>query len=144
MPAKDIGRYHPRNRTAWNDEVLVGSPTSAAGEVVEKLLADAEVRVSEDGEPILAEERVPVDRPRGRRTEADEKGDVRRLDRALDRTLYLVVRSGEGEAAVWGFPTGVVPTEEMLHEVSLRFFPWLVCLFPPDRLTAFHRPLPAS
>ena len=122
VPAKDIGRYNPRSRTAWNDELLVGSPTSAAGEVVDKLLADAEVRVSEDGEPIIAEERVPVDRPRPRRTEADEKGDVRRLDRALDRTLYLVVRSGEGEAATWGFPTGVVPTEEMLHEVWLCSF----------------------
>lgn len=101
--------------------MLVGSTTSSPSEVVDKLLADAELRVSEDGEPIAAEERVPVERPMPRRTEADEKGDVRRLDRALDRTLYLVVRRGEGEGAVWEFPTGLVPTEETLHEVC--FFP---------------------
>ncbi|KAG7290812.1 hypothetical protein NEMBOFW57_000816 [Staphylotrichum longicolle] len=120
VPAKDIGRYNPRGRLAWNDEVLVGSTTSSPSEVVDKLLADAELRVSEDGEPIAAEERVPVERPMPRRTEADEKGDVRRLDRALDRTLYLVVRRGEGEGAVWEFPTGLVPTEETLHETARR------------------------
>jgi large subunit ribosomal protein L46 len=120
VPAKDIGRYNPRSRMGWNDEVLVGSTTSDPEQVREKLLADAEVRVSEDGEPIAAEERVPVERPMPRRTEADEKGDVRRLDRKLDRTLYLVVRRGEGEESVWEFPTGAVRTEEALHEVSLH------------------------
>ncbi|KAK4156737.1 39S mitochondrial ribosomal protein L46-domain-containing protein [Chaetomidium leptoderma] len=98
VPAQDIGRYNPRSRMAWNDEVLVGSTTSSPADVVERLLADAEVRVSEDGEPIADEERVPVEKPMPRRTEADKKGDVRRLDRALERTLYLVVRKGgEGD-----------------------------------------------
>lgn len=120
VPAKDIGRYNPRGRMAWNDEVLVGSTTSSPEEVLNRLLADAEVRVSEDGEPIAPEERVPVERPMPRRTEADEKGDVRRLDRKLDRTLYLVVRRQVGEKGegVWEFPAGVVPTEETLHEVG--------------------------
>lgn len=128
MPAKDIGRYNPRGRTAWNDEVLVGSTTSDPDTVRERLLADAVVTVSEDGEPLAVEERVPVERPAPRRSEADEKRDVRRLDRAMDRTLYLVVRrggagkAGEGEEDVWEFPTGVVPTEEALHEVRFFFF----------------------
>lgn len=131
VPAKDIGRYNPRGRTAWNDEVLVGSTTSDPDTVRERLLADAVVTVSEDGEPLAVEERVPVERPAPRRSEADEKRDVRRLDRAMDRTLYLVVRrggagkAGEGEEDVWEFPTGVVPTEEALHEVRFFFF-----LFP--------------
>ncbi|KAK4239629.1 39S mitochondrial ribosomal protein L46-domain-containing protein [Achaetomium macrosporum] len=120
VPAKDIGRYNPRGRMAWNDEVLVGSKTSDPQEVVDRLLADAEVRVSEDGEPIAPEERVPVERPMPRRTEADEKNDVRRLDRKLDRTLYLVVRKGEGEDAVWEFPGAIVPTQETLHETAAR------------------------
>jgi len=115
VPAKDIGRYNPRGRTAWNDEVLTGSPTAAPETILEKLLADAETRVSEDGEEITEEERVPVERPLPRRTEADEKGDVRRLDRALDRTLYLVVK---GKDDKWVFPAGDVPTQEALHEVS--------------------------
>ncbi|KAK4146274.1 39S mitochondrial ribosomal protein L46-domain-containing protein [Dichotomopilus funicola] len=120
VPAKDIGRYNSRGRMAWNDEVLVGSTTSDPQVVVEKLLADAEMRISEDGEPITAEERVPVERPMPRRSEADEKGDVKRLDRAMDRTLYLVVRKGEGEEGVWGFPAGMVMTEETLDETAAR------------------------
>ncbi|KAL2258097.1 hypothetical protein VTK26DRAFT_8733 [Humicola hyalothermophila] len=124
VPAKDIGRYNPRGRMAWNDEVLVGSTTSSPEEVYNRLLADAEVRVSEDGEPIPPEERVPVERPMPRRTEADEKNDVRRLDRKLDRTLYLVVRrevaDKDKKTNVWEFPTGVVPTDEALHETAAR------------------------
>lgn len=115
MAAKDIGRYNPRGRVAWNDEVLVGSRTSEPEHIVEKLLEDAEMRVSDDGEAITEEERVKVERPMPRRTEADEKGDVKRLDRALDQTLYFVVKRENGE---WGFPMGNVPTDEALHEVS--------------------------
>ncbi|KAK0646232.1 39S mitochondrial ribosomal protein L46-domain-containing protein [Cercophora newfieldiana] len=117
VPAKDIGRYNPRGRTAWNDEVLTGSPLSAPETIVEKLLADAETRVSEDGEEIAEEERVPVEKPMPRRTEADEKNDVRRLDRALDRTLYLVVKGKDGK---WTFPAGRVDTSEALHETASR------------------------
>ncbi|KAH6636289.1 39S mitochondrial ribosomal protein L46-domain-containing protein [Chaetomium tenue] len=128
VPAKDIGRYNPRGRMAWNDELLTGSTTSDPAELVNKLLADAEVRVSEDGEPIAPEERVPVERPAPRRSEADEKGDVRRLDRAMERTLYLVVRREWEEVvegvkkkeAVWEFPTGLVQTQETLHEAAAR------------------------
>ncbi len=117
VAGKDIGRYNPRGRVAWNDELLTDSPTSSPQYMIDKLLQDAELRVSEDGEEIAEEERVPVERPMPRRTEADEKSDVRRLDRALDRTLYLVVKQGEGEAAKWVFPATDVPTEEALHEV---------------------------
>jgi len=125
VPGKDIGRYNPRGRMAWNDEVLVGSTTSAHEHVMEKLLVDAEQRVSDDGEELPDEDRVPIEKPYPRRTEADEKGDVRRLDRALDQTLYLVVKKGEGEGATWGFPAGYVPTEEALHEVCLSTWWWL-------------------
>ncbi len=118
VAARDIGRYNPRGRMGWNDEVLIGSPTSDPGQIMEKLAADAEMRVSEDGELIAEDEVVRVERPLPRRTEADEKGDVRRLDRALDRTLYLVVKQSEGDKAKWSFPNGEFPTHEALHEVS--------------------------
>ncbi|KAL2271430.1 hypothetical protein VTJ83DRAFT_801 [Remersonia thermophila] len=120
VPAKDIGRYNPRGRMAWNDEVMAGSPVGDPDNIRDKLLADAEVRVSEDGEPIPAEDRVPVERPMPRRTEADEKADTRRLDRALDKTLYLVVKKGSGEQARWEFPSGLVTTDEALHETAAR------------------------
>lgn len=116
VAARDIGRYNPRGRMAWNDEVLVGSPVAEPANVVDSLLRDAVMRVSEDGEEIPEEDRAEIERPLPRRTEADEKGDVRRLDRAMDRTLYLVVRKGEG--APWEFPSGDVLTSENLHEVS--------------------------
>ncbi|KAK0674234.1 39S mitochondrial ribosomal protein L46-domain-containing protein [Cercophora samala] len=117
VPAKDIGRYNPRGRMAWNDEVLVGSTASSPETLTEVLLKDAEVRVSEDGELIAPEEIVPVEKPMPRRTEADEKGDETRLDRRLDETLYLVVKGREGR---WGFPMGQVTTEEALHHTAKR------------------------
>lgn len=109
---------------AWNDEVLVGSTASSPGYIVDALLEDAEVRVSEDGEEIAPEERIPVERPLPRTTDADAKGDVKRLDRKLDETLYLIVKKdgGENEKGEWGFPEGQVMTEEGLHQVCF-FFP---------------------
>ncbi|KAK3368074.1 39S mitochondrial ribosomal protein L46-domain-containing protein [Podospora didyma] len=122
VPAKDIGRYNPRGRMGWNDEVLVNSRTSSQEELTEKLLHDAEVRISEDGEIIADDERMPVERPMPRRTEADKQGDVRRLDRALDRTLYLVVlQQKDGEAVpTWRFPSGFVGTDEAIHQTAAR------------------------
>lgn len=111
---------------AWNDEVLAGSVTSTPEYVVERLLADAEVRVSEDGEEISAEERTPVERPVGRRSKADEEGDVRRLDRRMDETVYLVVKrpvGEDGEGGEWVFPAGDVTTSEALHEVCFSSDP---------------------
>ncbi|KAK3937637.1 39S mitochondrial ribosomal protein L46-domain-containing protein [Diplogelasinospora grovesii] len=132
VPAKDIGRYNPRGRMGWNDEVMVGSTTSdhELG-VVQKLLHDAEARVSEDGEEIVDEaDRVKPEPPQPRTTEADAKNDTRRLDRKLDQTLYLVVkRKGAaqktadgkgGDEDVWTFPAGDVPTHEALHETAAR------------------------
>jgi hypothetical protein len=39
---------------------------------------------------------------------------VRRLDRKIDQTLYLVVESSNG---VWSFPADDMPTDENLHQV---------------------------
>jgi len=125
VAGRDIGRYNPRGRMGWNDEVLVGSPLGEGEEAVrERILTDAEMRVSEDGEEIPREDRAKVERPMPRRTRSDEEGDVRKLDRALDRTLYLVVK--KGEAGAWQFPAGDVLTSENLHEVS--FFLMFDCL----------------
>ncbi|KAK4204431.1 39S mitochondrial ribosomal protein L46-domain-containing protein [Triangularia verruculosa] len=118
VPAKDIGRYNPRGRMAWNDEVLVGSTASSPSTLTEVLLKDAEVRVSEDGELIAPEEIVPVEKPMPRRTEADDKDDKTRLDRKLDETLYLVVK--HGRTGKWGFPMEQVTTEEALHHTAKR------------------------
>lgn len=52
-----------------------------------------------------------------RRSEADEKGDVKSLDRAGERNLYLVLRKKVGGKEAWRFPEGAVEGEEFLHEV---------------------------
>jgi large subunit ribosomal protein L46 len=111
---RDIGVYDPRGPLSWNDELLVGSRISDRRKLLNTLLRDAEIRVSEDGEMLSKDDRVPVEQPQPRRTQADENNDVKRLDRALDRTLYFVVQDREGS---WRFPTTFLEKDENLHEV---------------------------
>ncbi|KAL7626916.1 hypothetical protein AAE478_003690 [Parahypoxylon ruwenzoriense] len=117
LPAKELGRYYPKGRNAWNDELLVGSTLSSEDRVREILLKDAENRVTDDGEEAQPDEIVPIERPMDRITEADKKNDIRRLDRKLDRTLYLIVQGSDGK---WQFPSDDVPTDEHLHETAAR------------------------
>lgn len=112
--AKELGVYNGKSSAAWQDELKVGNPLSSEEHMLKSLLKDAEVRVSDDAELIPDADVVPVELPGGRETEADAKNDVRRLDRQLDRTLYLVVKGKDG----WGFPADVIPPGENLHEVS--------------------------
>ncbi|KAI0881877.1 39S mitochondrial ribosomal protein L46-domain-containing protein [Annulohypoxylon maeteangense] len=117
IPAKELGRYYPQGRNAWNDELLVGSTLSSEERLRDILLKDAENRVTEDGEEAKGDEIIPVERPMDRITEADKTNDVRRLDRKLDRTLYLVVKASDG---IWQFPSVDVPTDGNLHESAAR------------------------
>ncbi|PHH91028.1 hypothetical protein CDD83_1921 [Cordyceps sp. RAO-2017] len=114
--AKELGLYHGKSARAWNDELKVGDPLSSQERLVDSLLRDGEARVSDDAELIPPENVVPVERPLPRETDADRAGDVTRLDRRLDRTLYLVVRGRDG----WGFPADSVAHDENLHEAAQR------------------------
>ncbi|KAL2212712.1 50S ribosomal subunit L30 [Sarocladium strictum] len=110
--AKELGLYKGKSSRAWDDELLVGDKLSTQEHVMDSLLKDATARVSEDAEVIPEADVVPVERPVGRESEADKKGDVKRLDRAMDRTLYLVVKGKDG----WGFPADRLLSEgETLH-----------------------------
>ncbi|KAI9903346.1 hypothetical protein N3K66_002698 [Trichothecium roseum] len=115
--ARELGAYHGKSSAAWDDELLVGDTLSAQESVVDSLLRDAAVRVSDDAEVIPAEDVRPVVLPGGRESGADAEGDVRRLDRAMDRTLYLVVKGADG---AWGFPSGKITRDENLHEAAQR------------------------
>ncbi|KAK8065797.1 mitochondrial ribosomal protein [Apiospora hydei] len=117
LVAKELGRYYAKGRNAWNDELLVGSTLSDENRIRETLLKDAEMRVTEDGEKAKPDEIVPVEKPQPRITESDKKNDVRKLDRKLDQTLYLVVQKASGE---WQFPTDDMSTEENLHQSAQR------------------------
>ena len=62
-------------------------------------------------------------KPASRTTAADEKGDMRSLDRKLDRTLYLVVKKPRSWHA-WQFPQGgFEDSDDGLHEVGGDFQP---------------------
>ncbi|KAF2423737.1 putative 54S ribosomal protein L17, mitochondrial [Tothia fuscella] len=120
-PARDIGRYNPYLDDGWNDEVLVGAQESEPEDVMEKLLGDVEVPVVNKFQGEQEQEKGRGDavaaRPAARETEADRTGDLRSLDRALERTLYLVVRDGKGR---WGFPSDVLVGKESLHLAAER------------------------
>ncbi|EPE10341.1 50s ribosomal subunit l30 [Ophiostoma piceae UAMH 11346] len=126
--ARDIGIYEGGKggrghgaAVAWDDEARIGDPEvetlTNPDQLRERIMSDADLRVSEDGEKLRESERVRVDRPQPRKTEADAKNDAQRLDRKLDRTLYLVVKNQDG---TWGFPTADVGGDESLHETAER------------------------
>lgn len=103
--------YNAYNKEGWNDEILVGATESEPEAMVEALVKDAQVESEEDG-PAKKEK---VEKPLPRITEPDKTGDVRSLNRALSRTLYLVVKGSKG---VWGFPSGVLEGKESLQRVG--------------------------
>ena len=109
-PARDIGVYNAYNKDAWDDEILVGATESEPEAMVEALVKDAQVENEEDG----PSKKEKVEKPQPRITEADKAGDVRSLNRALSRTLYLVVKGSKG---TWGFPSGVLEGKEDLLRV---------------------------
>ena len=128
IPARDVGGYNPYGREGWNDEILMGETAIGPAEQTETLLRDAvveqeeEIEVqegeAEEGEQKIAKKHVTediLDRPMPRVTEADQAGDLQSLNRALSRTLYLLVRQGQG---AWRFPSSVIEKGEDLVTVS--------------------------
>lgn len=124
-PARDIGRYNGYNDEAWNDELLVGAKESDPQWQVDRLLEDAATDGREAGESedkgMKKVERELFDKPMPRRTEADEKNDTKSLNRALQRTLYLLVKNKEGQ---WQFPQDRLKDENLhgvRHTLQLYF-----------------------
>jgi large subunit ribosomal protein L46 len=117
-PARDIGRYKGYGEEAWNDEVLVGAKESELQWQVDRLLEDAQTTgAEEEGNAVAAAaakaESETFERPPSRVTEADEKNDTKSLARALQRTLYLLVKNKDGR---WEFPQDRL-RDENLHGV---------------------------
>jgi large subunit ribosomal protein L46 len=133
-PGKEIGVYQGKSASAWQDELMVGDDLSSHKKMYETLLKDAEARVSDEAEIIPEEDRVPVEALPSRISEADIKGDTTRLDRAMDRTLYFVVKGEDGK---WQFPSTALDTEHNLHQVrgshipSLEVSANIECARPP-------------
>ncbi|KAL2011327.1 hypothetical protein VTN00DRAFT_4045 [Thermoascus crustaceus] len=115
-PARDIGKYNAYSKEAWNDELLVGAVESEPEHQIEMLVRDAETSASGSQEGGAAK-KEEVQRPFPRVTEADKKGDQKSLNRALQRTLYLLVQSKEG---YWKFPSTPVEAGEDLRGAAER------------------------
>lgn len=127
-PARDIGVYNAYSRNlGWNDELLVGASESETEVQIDALVSDAEEEVKaaevkaaeneELEETAGKKEKQKVERPMPRVTEADRARDFQSLNRALTRTLYLVVKD-QGAKARWGFPSSFLEVKESLNTVS--------------------------
>lgn len=132
--ARDIGVYNAYGKEGWQDEVLVGDQTAETSSIVEALIRDAEGRTITDAKTVDDEDangaviggdasigegtrrrlEVNIDRPLPRTTEADEKNDVKSLNRKLDRALYLLVKNADGR---WRFPEDRLIGSESLYQV---------------------------
>ncbi len=124
-PARDIGVYNAYSKEGWNDELLVGARESEPEEQIEALVRDAQVEKKEgEGNEGAASKEEEIEKPMSRVTEADKIGDTKSLNRALTRTLYLVVKSGNGAKgrSRWGFPSSALEGKESLHTVCLKIF----------------------
>lgn len=128
VAARELGGYQAYGKLGWNDEILVGDKTSETDHAIEALVKDSQLRAVEgkDGasvevQPGEESEDNKVEKPLKRYTKADVRKDFKRLDRKLDRTLYLLVLREKGG---WGFPAGELVGRENLHQVCLTFFYW--------------------
>jgi large subunit ribosomal protein L46 len=89
------------------------------------------------GAPELGAEEEEPTAPRF--TAADEKGDVKSLDRYGQRNLYLLIQKKVGGKQVWAFPEGGVESDELLHEASSKH-----AISCTDYLSHLYRRLSAS
>ncbi|KAF8848712.1 hypothetical protein BDZ45DRAFT_681042, partial [Acephala macrosclerotiorum] len=128
VAARELGGYNPYSSLGWNDEILVKEKEMVEPKYISDMLVkDSIVRAVEGKDGLAVEVKEGeegslgvgevIDRPLGRVTDADRRGDVRRLDRQLARTLYLVVKRKDGG---WGFPSGELVGRENLHQAAER------------------------
>ena len=125
VAGRDVGGYNAFAKDGWNDEALMEYQAGERDSIVKQLVA-------EEGRGKEFAGESPRGRPEmaglTRVTEADEKGDVRSLERALTRTLYLLVkrkRASGRDGAFWSFPAGeVAGAKEGLKEVSASWSIW--------------------
>jgi large subunit ribosomal protein L46 len=121
-PARDIGSYDAYSNDRWHDEAHVGTVVSEPENQMEELLKDEEntfkgEKIEIEVEDAVKEEEKAELRPRPRVTDADRTGDVKSLNRMLQRTLYLLVLGKDGR---WGFPMAPLLGKENLKIVRIQ------------------------
>ena len=102
-------RYTGFGPKAWADELLLGDNSHRTEDGGYRRLVESTVTGETPGADSSSA-------PLPRTSKADEQGDLKSLDRAMTRTLYLLVKGGR-RADRWGFPTSPLEGKENLKEV---------------------------
>ncbi|CAG7854165.1 SubName: Full=Related to MRPL17-mitochondrial ribosomal protein, large subunit {ECO:0000313/EMBL:CCA68916.1} [Serendipita indica DSM 11827] len=99
-----------REKAAFGEDFtpIISLPVDEDGKGGGKSLADQ-----------LAEEAGLEEPPQPRIHRADKEKDVKSLDRAGERNLYLLVKK-DRKANSWQFPQGGLENDEALHKAALR------------------------
>lgn len=118
LAEKKYTGYGPR---AWEDELLIGDERHLQADngylelVNSTVTGEDATEVGTEGE----QRKTALEQPLGRDTVVDFKGNRSRLDRAMDRTLYLLVKRSSGyQEFQWQFPQSPLAKGEDLREVG--------------------------
>jgi len=106
--------YTGFGKRAWADELLVGDNSHMSPDNGFHRLAATTV----SGEDATGDGVQKFGIPLPRRSKADEEGNRRSLDRAMTRTLYLLVKKKGRDKHVWRFPQCPLVGRENLKEVG--------------------------
>ena len=115
------GVYTGFGKRQWADELLVGDNSHISEDNGFKRLVETTV-TGEDATVAEQAEGAPkhAGHPMSRTTKADAENDIKSLDRALARTLYLVVKvKGKPDHLAWRFPQTVLVGNENLKDVCI-------------------------
>ncbi|KAF8545153.1 39S mitochondrial ribosomal protein L46-domain-containing protein, partial [Trichophaea hybrida] len=110
--------FGPRS---WADELLVGDESQKSEDNGYRRLVETTItgEASNVEEGVEGEEKK-LDIPLPRISKADKEGDRKSLDRAMTRTLYLLVKSKDRSKHAWRFPQSPVMGRENLKEAAQR------------------------
>lgn len=100
----------------WKHEEEARQEAMKSDQSLNKALQDSQVSWEKENEGLSVSTKFEK---LERYTEADRKDDKKSLDRALQKTLYLVVKPSSVEN-IWQFPQGPLDTTEYLHEVKKK------------------------
>ncbi|TGZ84057.1 hypothetical protein EX30DRAFT_338621 [Ascodesmis nigricans] len=116
-PLRKAKAYTGFGPEGWKDELLIGDNAQHEEDfgyerLVETTVTKEDAVVEEGAE----QEAKIVEKPLPRTTKADEENDLKSLDRAGSRTLYLLVKQN----GRWQFPTSRLEGKENLRHTAMR------------------------
>jgi len=123
---KELAKYNSYGPDGWKDELMLGEKPMADEEMeFEDYVRNTITGEELDTGGVVGEEagevasKKTLDKPLSRISQADIDHDVKSLNRAMSRTLYLLVKRAGREHDVWKFPQADVEGRENLRQVCL-------------------------